>query len=331
MPFAAFCDEDPVCPILSVSCPPMPPALFRIFRVLPCFKFPQPPVFSRVFPRPSAAKKHHLTTTPVDLRRWLASTSHLFVSFVVQTPPNAPCPLPCLPRPSRGSKSPSHPYFSAFFRGLQRQKNITSQQHSSAHADGSPQQPTCSCHSWFKLPRMPPALFRAFRVLPVVQIPPPTRIFPRFSAAFSGKKTSPHQQHSSAYADGSPQHPTCSCHSGFKIPRMPPALFRAFRVLPVVQIPPATPIFPRFSAAFSGKKTSPHQQHSSAYADGSPQHPTYSCHSWFKIPRMPPASSVPSASFPWFRFPQPPVFFRVFQRPSASKDITSPTPDGFRK
>jgi hypothetical protein len=41
----------------------MPPALFRVFRVFPWFRFPQPPVFFSVFPRPSAAKQHHLNNT----------------------------------------------------------------------------------------------------------------------------------------------------------------------------------------------------------------------------------------------------------------------------
>jgi hypothetical protein len=91
----------------------------------------------------------------------------------------------------RGSNCPSHPYLSAFFRGLPRQKDITSQQHSSAYADGSPQQPTYSRHSWFKIPEC--ALH--FSVFSVSFRGSKSPSHPYFSAFFRGlqrQKTSPH-------------------------------------------------------------------------------------------------------------------------------------------
>ena len=155
--------KSPECPLPSS----VPSASF------PWFRFPQPPVFFRVFPRPSAAKRHHLTTTLVGLRRWLASTSHLFVSFVVQTPP-------------------CHQYFSAFFRGLQRQKtsphNNTRRLTPMARLNSPPIRVIRGTNS----PNAP-CTFPCFPCPSVVQIPPPTSILQRFTAAFSGKKTSPHQ------------------------------------------------------------------------------------------------------------------------------------------
>jgi hypothetical protein len=146
--------------VIRGSNSPMP-LLFSVFSV--CFRGSDSPA-TRIFQRFSAPFRGK-TPSPHNNTRRLTLMAHL------NSPPNrvirgsnSPMPLHfsvfsvCF----RGSDSPSHPYFSAFFRALPRQNNITSQQHPSAYDDGSPQQPTYSCHSWFKLPQ-PPVFFRVFQ------------------------------------------------------------------------------------------------------------------------------------------------------------------------
>ena len=71
---------------------------------------------------------------------------------------------------------------------------------------------------------------------------------------------------------------------GSKSPPCLPPFFRVFRVLPWFKCPQPPACFPRLSASFRGKRPSPNH-HSTARLN-THQHPTHSCHSWFKIPTM---------------------------------------------